>query len=919
MKRSHVGIIGLGSLLAAAAVWFFFVRAPAPSAKRPPAIATAAAPSGSAAAEAPAKPPPPSGPELRWEWDRDPEGPLRLDGQVVDQDGEPVGDALIVISTQPPATTRSQADGSFFFDKLVARRFTLSARAGARVGSVQTKLTSTSDPVVLRVRAGATVAVLVHDEAEKPIGGATVRLEGSEDFGASAPTATTSAEGKALLTGVEGGWTSVVAEAPGYARGAVSSLVGAASPDGKPVAELSLTLLRGVAVSGQVVDEGGKPVAGARVSYDTSGFGFGGSGRGEAKSDDKGGFRFAALAPGQYTFGASDGEHVRSLSKPIEVGAQPVRDVLITMRSGGSVSGTVVDRAGAAVPFAVLRIAPHPDGGMREAMVGARQVASDERGAFEIRGLPRARLQLRAEGEAATSAILEVSLVEAARREDVRVVLDVEGTISGVVVDEKGEPVPEMQVTCFPDFRAGAKLASFALGGSTSTTSDGSGAFTVRGLPEGSFRLGVERPGAAASYGLAASSKTAKTGDRDVRLVVQPFGRVLGKIVTSDGKPPALAKISLSMMAPITTRDGAFVLSDLEPARYTVTVHGPDFAELAIGDVEVAAGKDTDLGTLTVSRGRRISGVVVDEQQRPVAGAKVRAGRFLVFETGMDGGGVHSTDERMGVSSTISDAQGAFSLSGLSPTDRAQLAAESATGRSEVVSIAPGEGDPPPVTLRLRGFGAIGGAVTVNGKPASEIMVSVRHLDGKPAAGLFAMSNPDGTYLLERIPEGAYEVSARWPGTMRPATGEVKVASGKRSKLDLDIKSNHGPTLVVEVTALPNQQVDSAALALFEGSVTVANGKEMMAGGRRAVSQGQWMSGQDSEFPDLKPGAYTICGVPMSGDWQNPRAMQRAYEAMDKLAATCKPVALAAAPARQTVTLALPAMKPLPEPPPPRE
>lgn len=79
------------------------------------------------------------------------------------------------------------------------------------------------------------------------------------------------------------------------------------------------------------------------------------------------------------------------------------------------------------------------------------------------------------------------------------------------------------------------------------------------------------------------------------------------------------------------------------------------------------------------------------------------------------------------------------------------------------------------------------------------------------------------------------------------------------------------------------------------------------------------MNGEDSEFPDLRPGAYTICGVPLAGGWQDPRAMQRAYDAMDKLAATCKPLTVAAAPARQTVTLALPATKPLPPEPPPRK
>jgi Carboxypeptidase regulatory-like domain len=929
MKRSHVGIaalVGVGLIAAAAAVWFFLLRAPAPTvASVKPAPAQAGSGDKPAAAEPTAQGEAlPESATREWEWDRDPVGTLRLDGQVVDATGEPVGDAMVMISTVPPAKTRSQADGSFHFDKLVGRTFSVSGRAGAMSGTTRIKLTRTSDPVVLRLRAGVTVAVLVNDEAGKPVRGAVVSLADEELFGDDALTATTDAAGKARLVGVESGWTAISARAAGYAEGQSIATIGEAPADGQPAAEVTIVLRRGVAVAGKVVDEAGEPIASASVHYETPGMqGFPTGGNASATTDARGEFRFAMLAPGQTTFTAFDGEHAKGFSKAIAIADQPVRDVVIVMKEGGTVSGAVVSRDGAEVPFATLRIAPHPDaeGGMREAFQSSRRMASDEHGRFEIKGLPRARLQLRAEGELATSAITEVSLAEVPRRDQLRVVLDVEGSIAGVVVDEHGDPVPEVSVSCFPDITRGARLDSFAMTGSASATTDGSGAFVVRGLAEGEYRLATARSGGGfGGFGSPGKSNArARTGDRNVRLVLASPGRVLGKIATGDGKPPELASVIVTGHMPVTTRNGAFSVGEIEPGRYDVTVRGPEFAERTLRDVEVKAGEDKDVGTITVVRGRRITGTVVDSAKRPVAGAKIRLGEYLISSgSSSDDGATRSIEEMQGVLTTTSDAKGTFSLGGLSALKTLRIAAETAAGRSLPVEVPAGEGDAAPVVLQLRAFGSIAGTVTIKGKPAGKLSLSAGD-KGAGMNGIFGSTNADGTYLLERIPEGEQTVMVMRTGgmSMSSTRAQVTVTGGKRAKLDIDIKGGD-LTLTTPISALPNQVVNAAQVFLFEGTVELANGKALMERfNQGAIGMQFWFGGgaPAPSFKELAAGSYSACAIPITGEMTDPQFMQRLQQNTQMLAVYCKPVKLTAAPLQQSLPLALPAMTPLPAPP----
>src|SRR5262245_14877206 len=143
--RKPVLLALVGAAIAAICAWFFFLRSPSRSAPAKAASKTEVKTTTGAVAPDRGETAP-----LAVLVDDDPRGDLRLEGQVVDADDHPVGGATVVLGSNPPRTATSEADGSFSFDNLVGRPYTLIARAPQGIaGPVTARLTKKSDPVVL--------------------------------------------------------------------------------------------------------------------------------------------------------------------------------------------------------------------------------------------------------------------------------------------------------------------------------------------------------------------------------------------------------------------------------------------------------------------------------------------------------------------------------------------------------------------------------------------------------------------------------------------------------------------------------------------------------------------------------------------------------------------------------------------------
>ena len=248
----------------------------------------------------------PSSRSAAWDLDLDPEGPLQLEGQVLDADGHGVAGAEVWLGSVPPRTAKTEGDGTFSFDKLVGRTYRLTARSGNEIGGpIAYKLTDKSDPAILQLAGAAKVIVSVHDDQHKPIANAEVKVD--EEDGV---TAKTGADGNATIGPVHPGWVGVARDRRRLRaeRGVHERRLRELRPAGS-----SSSLHTGIAVTGHVIDEAGKPVGKARVS--TAGMWNLGSSVEPVTTAADGAFSLV-LAAGTHTLVAVDAEHAPSRSTP---------------------------------------------------------------------------------------------------------------------------------------------------------------------------------------------------------------------------------------------------------------------------------------------------------------------------------------------------------------------------------------------------------------------------------------------------------------------------------------------------------------------------------------------------------------------------------------------------------------------------
>lgn len=864
----------------------------------------------------------PTGPMPKLAFEVDPDGPLRLEGLVLDEHEQPVPAAEVRISSSPGRTTKTDSDGSFSFDKLLGRTYVVRARAGDKIGRATAKATARAEPVVIRLAPGTALTVTVIDGASRaPIAGATVLRLDSED-----EQTTTDARGQATLHGLDDGWVQVVASAPGYGPATGSKGVG----QGDKQVSLELALTKGAAVSGRVVDEAGQAVAGARVwATDASNAWEGSAGERLAQTTGKdGGFTLPALSAGSYLFFAKDETHAPAVTAPVAVaGEQPTTGVEIVMKAAAVVAGVVIDRDRQPVPYATVTLSSK----QYSAGMTYRQAAADDKGRFVVTGLPRAALRLRAEGEEASSAVVDVDLAATPERRDLELVLDRTGTIAGVVVDGDGEPVAEATVTAFPDFLAGQ--VDFVLASTATATTDGGGRFTLRGLEDGSYRLWAERQGGGGKSRTDNMGVAARTGATDVKLVLPAPGGIEGTIALEGGEPPPLAIVSVDWQHRVTVRDGKFALGDLQPGTYDLRVVGPDFAERIKADLEVKAGKVTDAGTITVRPGRKIAGKVVDAKGAPVEGARVMYGKMLFGDGKQTGSDDADTASQMGMRTATSNAAGEFVINGAPRTSGSLLAEHTVRGRSVALKLPAGKDDVRGVTVTLRGYGAVAGKVTRKGQPVAGATVNASPV-GASGQAIFVQTGEDGSFVIDKLSEGPTSLNAfSQKGMMGMAGGArtITVVAGQRIDGSIELPAGD-VALTVKLEPKPGEIVNFAQVFLFRGVVAPKTGEALMDAFLSSASvegaQGDstlavsgaagmlfWMGPQVGSFPsfeELTPGSYSACVIPITGSITDQQLMQRIMANLDKLEVVCKPVTVAPTPAKQETTMVVPAMKPLP-------
>lgn len=243
-------------------------------------------------------------------------------------------------------------------------------------------------------------------------------------------------------------------------------------------------------IAGEVVDDRGRPVAGALVE---AWFGLrsrrGLHTSGQALTDDDGLFVIEGLDRGRYHLRATAEGMTPGLAPGIVTGDHEVR---IMVRPGAAVHGTVTDAAsGDPVPgFSVviearrspLYLTPY-----------RTESVFDARGQFEVTGLEPLRYSVRITATGySPSEPREIDISRGAREVRADFTLTRGGRANGVVIDaETGEPVPDAQVSVESRERPGTTPVPIA----ARTVTDYSGRFEIRGLDPGRRSLVVTARG----------------------------------------------------------------------------------------------------------------------------------------------------------------------------------------------------------------------------------------------------------------------------------------------------------------------------------------------------------------------------------------------------------------------------------------
>lgn len=708
----------------------------------------------------------------------------------------------------------SDAKGNYTLSPMVAGNYQLNAtRPGFNAPPVAIAVPpgqAVQKPVYLSERARVSGSVV--DEEKRPVGGTrlTARPAGREGGlmmigrGQQAATAVSAPDGRFVLRGADTG-ADLQLEAQKRGLPVAKSATLKLNP-GERKTGVTITIPRGLTLSGKVTDKDGKPLSGVAVDAAESGGDMGAMmvrrvmiSTGRANEDQivrtgSDGTFSMKLKEGSYDlnfkregFAAKNvrAHAVNATAKPLEITLDPGVEISgrIT-RSGAGVDGVNVSAIG-------------QDG------VTTTQSAPD--GTFRLADLTPGSMMLSVNRP---EAFVQTMRSVTAPARDVNIELPAGGRITGRVVDKTThQPLTSFQAgVTMP--RGGGGMVMVMPPMLRNFTSD-DGSFTLENVPPGQVELLANAPGYTTGRMPALNVEDGKTL-ANIEIGLETGVKLTGRVTGPDGGALSGVTVRADNMAGggrmmrvqagggaessgLTDPNGEYSIDSLEPGEKTFNFTRSGY--LTESKTVNLSGKETRLD-VTLSTGMRVTGTVTSEAGGPIADASVSAGGSDFF----------------GGRAVRTDASGAFQMEGLAPGHYTFTASKSgyANGISRDVDISSGA----PVRLIMKSGGIITGHVLgLTERELPETTVMANGANGNANAPV----DSNGNFRIEGTPTGTVRVSARTGGPMMGAgaksspTKSVDVEPGGTATVDLEFKSS----TVIRGRVTRNRAPLTGAMVLF--------------------------------------------------------------------------------------------------------
>lgn len=662
---------------------------------------------------------------------------FRIHGRVIDTAGTPVPDAEVALG-RPALATRAGRDGTFTLPGVPPGRYAVEARKGPLVGGPVAVQLEADREITLVVRHGAVLRVEVVSAADHhPVANAEISTSLLSMYDhAGEQRARTGPDGIAELAGVTLVAHTIWVGADGFVD--FTDTVDPMLVEGSSL-RFRVELQPGITIAGRVLDaDTGQPIANAAIESfagnrmegarrddrhrigDAPAFAPDVRGIG-VHSDEQGRFRIG-LAKGPWTVVASHPQYATA-GAFIAVTDTPL-EVQINCTKGKLVRGIVVTQNDRPVPGAEVE-ARWQFGGRVERMVRA-----DGRGRFELSGLPPAPMELLARAADGTSSPQRFDLAQLVPDDDVLLVLDNTGVITGHVVRDK-QPVPDAQIF-FVEQSSATKVHPGVV------NSDASGAFRIAGVASDRAYVLNAMPQQDGDAWFRPGTAEVKAG-ADVTIEIPPDATLRGRVEVAGAR---VTDVTVELEGNTPPRrlpaDGRFAFTGIPGGPRNLVLRGKAIAEHRM-QVEVKAGEDHDVGVIKLAAGRTLSGRVVDGKDKPLDEVEVV---------------VHG--DAMSELRTATASDGSFSL--VVPGDR-ELVVEARGRRGGMSRTTVAAGASASLVLRIGGTATVEGAVTVGGEPLVDAIVALRKPDDhseRPYS--YAQTDGAGFYRLQAIEPGSYEL-----------------------------------------------------------------------------------------------------------------------------------------------------------------